>query len=471
MPSMQCSLRVQCQNDAVDADDARQLRAMDPRVLGDRIRSARVGAGLTQSQMAGDDASIAYVSRVEAGARRPSPKLLEAFARRLGTSASHLIVGVSRSEVDEVRLALAFVELAVESGDAATALSQSSTILKKVHSVTAPDLQDRAGLAHARALEGVGRIGEAIGVLETLIATTKTGLAWARSCIALSRCCREAGEFARAIEVGETARSRLEELGLAGSDEAVQLTVTVAAAEYERGDVDRAARMCREAVETAETTGSAKARASAYWNASMMEAHRGAVGAAVPMAERALALLSEGEDRRNMARLRCLLGILQLRTDPPDVDAADSNLAQAETELRETSASSIDLARNTVARARVELLRGSFSDAIALAHEAHEAASVVAPLVAADAQSVEGQALAREGDLDGALRCFRAAVLTLSAIGADRTAGQQWLELGELLAAHGDPAAAVDAFRRAAASTGLRVQLGGEVNLHARRTP
>ena len=39
--------------------------------------------------------------------------------------------------------------------------------------------------------------------------------------------------------------------------------------------------------------GSPRARASAYWNASVMQANRGDIKAAVPLAERALALLLE----------------------------------------------------------------------------------------------------------------------------------------------------------------------------------
>jgi len=57
--------------------------------------------------------------------------------------------------------------------------------------------------------------------------------------------------------------------------------------------------------------------------------------------------------------------------------------------------------------------------------------------------------------VDEAKRAYREAVLLLSGIGADRGAAQTWFELGGLLEGLGDEAGALDAFRRAAASTGL----------------
>ena len=80
--------------------------------------------------------------------------------------------------------------------------------------------------------------------------------------------------------------------------------VSEAAAYCERGDTAHAVRLCSKAIAQAETLDSPRARASAYWNASVMQANRGDIVAAVPLAERALSLLSEGQDARNLARLR-----------------------------------------------------------------------------------------------------------------------------------------------------------------------
>lgn len=428
---------------------------MDPAVLGERIRSARVAAGLTQRDLGAPEASVAHVSRIEAGARRPGLALLAAMAGRLGTTPRVLLLGAAAGETEEVELALTFVELALESGDAASAVGRSGGVVDRARPTGRSDLLQRALLAHGRALESSGRLEEAIEVLDDLVGLDGTGLTWARGGIALCRCNREAGDLARAVEAGETVRARLTAAGLDGTDESVQLTVTLAAAYHERGDVTVAARLCRDAVRRAEATGSPTARASAYWNASMVVAESGDVGEALPMAERALALLSEGSDGRNLARLRGMLATLQLADDPPQLDAAEENLVRAEAELRSSSASPVDVARNELSRARVSLMRGDPSDAVDRAGQAHREAEGLAPLLAADALSVQGQALHVLGD-PAAVDRYRSAVLVLTGIGADRSAARLWYDLGTLLEASGETAEALDAFRRAAASAGLR---------------
>ena len=57
--------------------------------------------------------------------------------------------------------------------------------------------------------------------------------------IALSRCYRESGDFAKAVEVGEMILEHLADTPLDTSDEAVQMAVTLAAAYFERGDTAR----------------------------------------------------------------------------------------------------------------------------------------------------------------------------------------------------------------------------------------
>ena len=66
-----------------------------------------------------------------------------------------------------------------------------------------------------------------------------------------------------------------------------------------------------------------------------------------------------------------------------------------------------------------------------------------------------GQAAATRGDAEAAARHYREAVLELSSIGSDRGAAEAWFELGGLLDELGLEREAHDAYRSAAASTGL----------------
>jgi tetratricopeptide (TPR) repeat protein len=59
--------------------------------IGQRIREARLRAGLTQQQLAGDRYTKAYVSALETGIARPSMVALSYLSERLGLPASHFI--------------------------------------------------------------------------------------------------------------------------------------------------------------------------------------------------------------------------------------------------------------------------------------------------------------------------------------------------------------------------------------------
>lgn len=445
-------------NRTMNAQQTALLRSIDPADLGRRLRAARLARGLTQSQLAGSDVSVGYISRIESGSRRPNATVLGHLAARLELPVEQLLVGVEPREIDEIRLALDFAELSLESGEPAEAEARSAEALARAGSSSLHDLVDRGRLLHSRALEALGRLDEAIIELETLAAECRSDRVRTQAGIALCRGYRDSGDLTMAIQAGENVLARLAGSPLEQTDEGVQLALTLAAAYYERGDTGRAVRACRSALGKAERLGSPRARASAYWNASIIEAERGAVVDAVALAERALALLGEGQDARNLARLRTTLGTLQLRLDPPDVAGAQHNLELAHEELAWSSASPVDRARNDLALARAHFLTGDLVTAGLLSERVHAAVGDQAPLVAADAMSLAGQVLLAQDDVSGASRCFQKSIHTLTGVGADRSAAQLWFEMASLLEQVGLQDAARDAYRRAAISAGVRTR-------------
>jgi hypothetical protein len=80
------------------------------------------------------------------------------------------------------------------------------------------------------------------------------------------------------------------------------------------------------------------------------------------------------------------------------------------------------------------------------------------PLIKAEAEALTGQVAAAMGDGEAAARAYRRAVFTLTAVGADKDAAQLWFELADLLEGVGEVQAARDAYRSAAASSGLRTR-------------
>ncbi|GAA5149159.1 hypothetical protein GCM10023340_24040 [Nocardioides marinquilinus] len=434
-----------------------RAKNIDPDVLGARLREARQRAGLTQGEAAGDDMSTAYISRIEAGHRRGNPDLLARLAGRLGVDLDDLLrpeePDAAAQLVARLSLELDYVELDLRTGAAEQALTRVMRVLEEPD--VPPDVERRGYYLKALALEAGGRLDDAVVVLEDAVGSFPPGVSLIQALIALSRCYREEGDLARACEVGERAEALLDDAALRGTAEGVQLAVTVAAAFHERGDVHHALRLCRRAVESAEQLDSPTARASAYWNSSIVHSRAGDVDAALPLAQKAIALLEQGNDARNMARLRLQLGVLQLQLDPPELDGAVLNFNRARDEMDWNDASALDRSRVQLGLARARLLIGETEEAQRLAEDCLTATAGISPLAAAEARTLSGRALIAAGRVEEAVEQFRHAILELSAVGADRGAAQLWFELGGLLQEHGAVSEALDAFRRAAASTGL----------------
>jgi transcriptional regulator with XRE-family HTH domain len=438
--------------------NAELLHSVDLKTLGSRVRSARVAKGWTQADLAGEEISVGYISRIESGSRRPTLAVLTNIATRLGSQIEQLLQGVTASQYDEIRLGLDYAELALETGESIDAAQQARQYLGLAELASLTELAHRGRYLLARALEANGDLDNAITELETLIEVAN-GPTIIAAGIALSRCYRETGDLALAIEVGDRLEGRINDAGLGETDEAVQFAVNIAGAYIMRGDLNKAARICADAVRRADELSSPRARAGAYWNASVVHKRRGDIGAAAPLAARALAVLAEGTDTRNLARLRAQLGELQLMMDPPELDEALLNLTRARQEMSDSSASEVDMARVDVGIAQTHLLAGEPELALSIIGTAADAVGDRAAAVQAEALVVRGQALAALGRHKDGHAAYVEAMHKLTGAGADREVAQLWFELADLLEEVGDLDGAREAYRNAAATTGLTTRL------------
>ncbi len=136
---------------------AHQLTALDPAVLGARIKAARVAAGLTQPELAGKEASVAYISRIESGQRRPGTELLRSLATKLGVTIDYLILGEGWEDAHRLELMLDHAELALAGGEGAGALERVREVL------ASPGLGAVPGRSRPGRLPGGGRAGRSRG--------------------------------------------------------------------------------------------------------------------------------------------------------------------------------------------------------------------------------------------------------------------------------------------------------------------
>lgn len=442
----------------VDTRHGEILRTIDPVVLGARVRAARIARGWLQSELADGLLSVAYLSRIETGARRPTLNVLVAVAERLGLTAEEMLYGASADDLAEINLGLSYAELALENGEPLDAEHQARQFLSRAEDASLADLAERGRFVVARAMEAQGQLDEAITAYEALLESA-TGLAAIRCGIALCRCYREVGDLTLATDLGDRLKPMVRADGLEQSDEAIQLAMTVALAYIERGDLSRASRICTEAVKVAEQAASPAARSAAYWNSSVVYSERGDTRSALALANRALALLEDGQDVRNLARLRLEMGRLQLDLEPADVDEALSNIETARRELGGTSASPAEIAQCDSIMARALLEAGRPEDALNAAMISVGGTPGGASLGLAESTMVLGEALARLGRREEALDAYKRAAAMLREVGgADRWVAQVWCELAELFEGLGEMRAAHTALRGAAAASGLRVQ-------------
>ena len=435
---------------------AHALMQVRPADLGVRIKAARVAAGLTQPELGGAEASAAYLSRIERGERRPAAEVLEVLALRLGVTLESLIIGEDWEDVRELELLLDHAELALAGGEAPRALDLSRQALASSRLHRIADGADRARWVEASAMDALGDPG-AITALTELAEDAARASTRLRSATALSRIRREQGQLDRSITIARSALGEVPE-ELRGSEDAIRLSVTLAAALFVDGRTAEAAEICEVAIAESERLDSPVARASAYWNASAIRAAAGETGEAIDLARRALLLLEETERVRDTGRLRMQLGLILMRDDPAHVDDAREQFARAGAELEWSAASLADRLRNDILQAQAAHLVGDLNAAEAAASAVRDAAGTELPLLSAEALVLLGQVAWSRMDPDQAHTHFRQAIIVLTGLGADHEAAQLWFELGAAADDSGLVEEARDAYRRAAASTGIRTR-------------
>lgn len=429
-------------------------RSIDQAELGRRLRRARIGAGLTQADVVAGDVSTAYLSRIEAGHRRPEATLLERMAHRLGVPLARLLDDAADDRYQELRLALDHVELRFASGDLRGAVSDLDVIEPDL--AEWPTLRRAGAYVRARATEALGDYNQAILLLEDLTAESCADALWLKASMALCQSYRQAGDTAAAIDFGERASGIASDLGMDGTTEAIQLSVTVAWAYATAGDNDRALRMCLRALQVADRHGSSPvARGSAYWNASIIQGRQGNIAAAIDFSQKALAIFEQADDNRALASLRTEVADLHLLMDPPHPDKALQLLEFAELEMDWSATTASDRANMLVIRARAYLINGHTAAARQELERARDAIPGEAPFIQAFAASLAGQVAMAEGRLAEARSHYAEGVRLLTGAGADRRVARLWLELGDLLAQAGDTDEAVHAFRAGAVAGGL----------------
>jgi transcriptional regulator with XRE-family HTH domain len=298
--------------------------------IGQRLRRLRHERGLSQRELASPGVSYAYISRIEAGARRPSVKALRMLARKLGVSADYLETGSEIRDVDERELRIAEAELGLRlDGDT----GRAETALRQLHeeAVAAGDAAaaSRANLALGLASAAAGRHAEAIERLEGGLEVSPVPpsvrpdvfATLGRSYTATSRPDLAAQLFERCL--GEIAEHAPEDLAAR-----VRFTTYLSDALSDLDDLERAQSVLDTALERADELTDAYARVRLYRSLARLNDIRGRPLTALEYVRRAIALLAVADDALHLAGAHLVLGDILLAQGRADEAGRQFELAE-----------------------------------------------------------------------------------------------------------------------------------------------
>jgi len=134
--------------------------------LGDRLRSLRLVAGLTQTELAGDRFSKEYVSQIERGKTRPTPETIDWLARQLGVDPAFLAQGVSTDERGRIEATLARAEALSEAHRYDEAIESFREARATIGATGSVELEQRGLAGEAWALMQYGDVREATDLLQ-----------------------------------------------------------------------------------------------------------------------------------------------------------------------------------------------------------------------------------------------------------------------------------------------------------------
>jgi transcriptional regulator with XRE-family HTH domain len=410
------------------------------RLLGERLREARIASGLSQAQLGAPYFTRAHVSAIELGKIRPAMRSLEHLAGKLGKPASYFLDDAAtergRKERDLELAAIAGlltfagaaealrrIEKLTEAGD----LTVRETCRLRLYQGTALDLLHR-GVDAIKALTVAQRLAKELG---------DAGLERA-STYQLAVATRVSGNARGARAMLEDLLRRVE--GARPSDELLRLRIliTLGGCAQDLGEPGAATTYYHRALEWSNEIGDLTR--ITFIHQGLGNAYRalGDHDAAAGYYQRALASAELGKDLVGVLIMHNALAVLA--ADGGRSEAASAHVSRA-IEIAKVSGPAAYLAQCFVTQAEVALkakdpvlARKSAEEAIATATERGQEAD----RAVAGAALVLAELDLRDGDVARAERRLRDAVATYKAQSAKAELGDAYMRLARVAKTRGD---------------------------------
>jgi tetratricopeptide (TPR) repeat protein len=417
--------------------------------IGQRLRRLRHERGLSQRELASPGVSYAYISRIEAGARRPSVKALRMLARKLGVSADYLETGSEIRDIEQRELRIADAELELRLAEQPDNAEQKLAQLRD-EAIAAGDAlsASRANIALGLAAAAAGRNSEAIDRLESGLdlspvspsARPDVYATLGRAYAATARPDRAVELFERCLD--EVAQDAPEDLAAQ-----VRFTTYLSYALTDLGDLERAQAVLDRALDQADAMTDAYSRVRLYWSLARIADLQGRPAAALDYVRRAIALLDVTDDTLHLARAHLLCGSILMSQGRAEDAGRHFDLAE---HLFGAHPEPEDVANLYTDQARRAALLGDGEEAVRRAEAALAAVGDDYHRERGNALWALAEGLALTGDADGAHDAFRRATTLLEEQGHRRDYVEAYRAWGKFLRRAGREDEALEVLERAA---------------------
>ena len=384
------------------------------KTLGERVRSARRDAGLSQAQLAGDELTKGFISQIESGLVRPSIRSLQHIASTLGRPLDYFIADEPLAATKRVTFHRLAAEAAAERLDWPAAQVEADAGLMvavdPAERATFLRLLASAALYQGRREESFDRVTQGLAILDA----AKQPLDVARLLYVRGLAYGEAGQLVASTEAFERVRDIIERYEIIEPRLRARVSVALGTAYRRLGRTTKAIASYESALATASRANELKLAAQGLMGIAVSHYDAGDLDAAISSYDRALELFERLADtsfelhvRQSLASIHFQQGhVAQAR------DLADRAIARA-AEAGDEHWGAVA----QVVRARILLSEGNADEAKKIATHAERVLGQVGDRIQrAHALRVIAAASESRGESLDTDRAFRQAIDLLSSI-------------------------------------------------------
>lgn len=407
-------------------------------LLGQRLREARVAAGLSQAQLGSPYYTRAHVSAIELGKIRPAMKSLEHMAAKLGKAASYFLEDAALERTRrEIEFDVDRVMAAATRMSAAECLKDADELLAR--DVLSTRQRSRLHLARARALTLTERPSDAIRDLTIAqrIVAQLDDPALARAIdYEVAAATRGTGDPRRARELLLALLRTLERTNDRDRLLRVRVLQALGAVTVDLGEPQAASGYLTSALEWAQDIGDLSALFAIYYALAVSHRAQGDLEVATTYLQRALAASEVAKDVSATAIVHNMLAVIA--ADGGRVSSAYAHADRA-IDLGRIAGPVVYVAHYLITKAECAAKLGDWTTAERVARESLELGSTEGSQDAvAAAHVVLSQVLEHQGEGDAANTALQEAVGIYRSLGAKSELADVLMRLSRAAKARND---------------------------------